>query len=489
MDRRNFIYAGIGVVALVAIGAAAYFATKPAETVTSISTSIATSTTTATSATTISTTVPTTSVITTTVPTTTKTTVTTTTSVGRPKMQILYMSTYAPALNDWLTARTLEWAAKKGVDVELSTASYMEIVPKILTGVETHNPPDLVFGSGSLIALMAEDPNARNIVPLDDVYNEIGKDDVIEPVRRWYTMDGHIWAIDLFLFVDIVHLIKPFADEVGRKPEELKTWDDYIEFAREVKMRHPDMYPIGVTLGKCWDGCETWHLFWWPYGGEFMTERSSAGIKYNSQASRDTLQKIIGLYKEGLISPDMLQADEMLNNNAYLTQKSAFIVEGPTPYYAAVTRNPELASKTVLAPPPTGPKGMITWGSKEAMCVFKESKNVDLAKDLLVYLFKDKTKYLTFINSGYYAAYPIFKSVEEKLKSDPVWARYLEVEPTIVDYTYPLNEPSKGADEVLTKFLFADAFSETLINNKGVDETIASIDVQMKEVFKRTYGK
>jgi multiple sugar transport system substrate-binding protein len=230
-------------------------------------------------------------------------------------------------------------------------------------------------------------------------------------------------------------------------------------------------------------------MFWWPYGGEFMTERSSAGIKYNSQVSRETLQRIVNLYNEGLISPDMLQADEMLNNNAYLTRKSAFIIEGPTPYYAAVTRNPALAADTLLLPPPTGPKGMFTWGSKEAMCIFAESKNIDLAKDLLVYIFKDRGKYLQFINSGYYAAYPIFKSVEEKLKSDPVWARYLEVEPTIIDYTYPLNEPSKAADEVMSKFIFADAFSKVLIEKKDVDKAITEVDAQIKEIFKRTYGK
>ncbi|MGC8911794.1 MAG: hypothetical protein ACP5K8_06945 [Nitrososphaeria archaeon] len=107
VDRRSFLYAGLGAVALIAIGAAAYVAMNPPVVTQTVTTS---------------TTVPTTSVVTTTsaVTTTTATTITTTTGVGRPKMQILYMSTYAPALNDWLTARTLEWAAKRGVDVELS---------------------------------------------------------------------------------------------------------------------------------------------------------------------------------------------------------------------------------------------------------------------------------------------------------------------------------------------------------------------------------
>jgi len=481
VDRRSFLYVGLGAVALVAIGAAAYVAMNPPVVTQTVTTAV-----------------PTTSVVTTTTATTvttattktTATTITTTTGVGRPKMQILYQSTYAPALNDWLTARTLEWAAKRGVDVELSTASYMEIQPKILTGVDTGNPPDVAFGAGGLAALLAEDPKARHLAPLDDVYKEIGADDVIPIVKRWYTMDGKPYAIDLFLFVDVVHLIKSFANEVGRKPEELVTWDDYIEFAREVKKRHPDMYPIGHTLGKCFDGTETWYQHWWPLGGEMLTDRKSTAVKFDSPESREALQRIVNLYNEGLISPQMLQPDEMLNNNAYLTKTAAFIIEGPTPFYAAVTSNPALAADTVLLPPPTDRKGMFTYGSKEALVAFSESKNVDLAKDLLIYIFKDKDAYYNMIKSGFYAAYPIFNSVQERLaKEDPVWKDYIKVQPTIYDYTYPLNEPCKGMDEVSSKFLVADLFSMTLIDKKDVDTAVKTVADQIKDIIKRTYGQ
>jgi multiple sugar transport system substrate-binding protein len=403
------------------------------------------------------------------------------------------MSTYAPALNDWLTARTLEWAAKKGVDVELSTASYTEIQPKILTGVDTHNPPDIAFGAGGLVALLAEDANSRSLVELDDVLNEIGKDDLITPCKKWYTMGGKQYGIDLFLFVDVVHMIKKFLNESGRTTDELKTWADYIQFAKEVKARHPDMYPVGHTLGMTFDGTESWYQHSWPMGGGLTTSRSSSGVIFNSAENRAALQEVIDMYDAGLISPNMIQADEMLNNNAYLSQSAAFICEGPTPFYAAVTRNPALAADTILLPSPTGPKGFFSYGSKQAMVVFKEAKNVDLAKDLLVYIFKNKDAYLTFIKNGFYAPYPVFKSVQEKLKADavqgPIWSSYIGIEPSIIDYTYPLSEPSKACDEVDAKYLEAQTFTDVLINKKPVDTTIADIEVKMKDIFKRVYGQ
>jgi len=509
LDRRKFIYAGLGAAVVIVGGLAAYFATRPPERIvetvekpverTIVQTQVQTQVQTVEKVITQTVERPVERTIVTTVagtPTTivqtTKETVvqTITTGVQKPKLRILYQSTYAPAINDWLTARTFEWAAKRGVDVELSTAAYREIEPKILTGVETGNPPDVAFGAGQIVALLAEDPKARHLAPLDDVLNEIGKDDLIPICRNWYTIEGKQYGIDLYLFVNVTHLIKPFADEVGRKPEELVTWDDYIEFAREVKRRHPDMFPMGFTLGKTFDGTETWYMFWWPYGGEMLTDRKSTAVKFDSQVSRETLQRVVNLYNEGLISPQMLQADEFINNNAYLTRSAAFIVEGPTPFYAAVTRNPDLASKTVLLPPPIGPKGMFVWGSKQPLVIFKDSKYVDLAKDLLIYIFKDRNAYTTLIKNGFYAAYPVFTSVQESLvKEDPVWKDYVKVQPNIYDYTYPLNQPCKGMDEVQSKFIVADLWSMTIIDKKDVDTAVSTVGNNIKEIIRRTYGQ
>ena len=83
VDRRKFIYAGLGAVALIAIGAAAYVAMNPpvvTQTTTVPTTSVATTTSVTT------TTVPTTSVVTTTVPTTS---VMTTTVMGPTKVNIV----------------------------------------------------------------------------------------------------------------------------------------------------------------------------------------------------------------------------------------------------------------------------------------------------------------------------------------------------------------------------------------------------------------
>ncbi|MEM3872193.1 MAG: hypothetical protein QXE05_06505, partial [Nitrososphaeria archaeon] len=113
VDRRNFIYAGLGAVALVAIGAAAYIAMNPpVVTVTQ------------------STTVPTTSLVTTTSVVTT--TVPTTTSPTEKKLTVWARSAFVAANNDWIKKMCLEWAQKKGFKIDISLIPVAELTPKLI---------------------------------------------------------------------------------------------------------------------------------------------------------------------------------------------------------------------------------------------------------------------------------------------------------------------------------------------------------------------
>jgi ABC-type glycerol-3-phosphate transport system substrate-binding protein len=189
----------------------------------------------------------------------------------------------------------------------------------------------------------------------------------------------------------------------------------------------------------------------------------------------------------------MLQADEMLNNNAYLTKSAAFIIEGPTPYYAAVTRNPELAGDTLLRVPPKGPKGTFTWGSQWPVYTFSAAKNKELAKDLIIFLMKDKDEYKKMILSGLMAVGPIYKSVTEELVKDKnvghLYQVYKDVLPAVTFYSYPLSEPCSAMDKVQANYLVADLFSMTLIDKKDVDTAVRTVGDQIKQIFKQTYGQ
>jgi len=133
IDRRKFIYAGLGAVALVAIGAATYVVMNPpVVTVTKPTTSV------------VTTTVPTTSVVTTTVPTTSV--VTTTTSLAQ---KILLKAWYLtdPGRNEYYVAMANEF---NKIDSEVSIefefpGKYDEYLVKVSTAVATGTEPDIIY--------------------------------------------------------------------------------------------------------------------------------------------------------------------------------------------------------------------------------------------------------------------------------------------------------------------------------------------------------
>jgi len=140
VDRRKFIYAGLGAVALIAIGAAAYVAMNPPVVTKTVTTSTTVPTTSV-----VTTTVPTTSVVTTTVPTTTVVTTTPTTTPIGGKLTIIFEKGWYPQEDEakkWLATM---FKRETGVDVELDIFAEEDAHKKVVAGCQAGNPPDLGF--------------------------------------------------------------------------------------------------------------------------------------------------------------------------------------------------------------------------------------------------------------------------------------------------------------------------------------------------------
>ncbi|MEM2951066.1 MAG: extracellular solute-binding protein [Nitrososphaeria archaeon] len=144
VGRRSFIYAGLGAVALIAIGAAAYFATRPPAVVTQTTTVPTTTVVTQPTTTVVTTTIPT--ITTVTQPTTTITTVTTTASLAQ---KVLLKAWYLtdPGRNEYYAAMANEF---NKIDPEVSIefefpGRYEEYLVKVSTAVATGTEPDIIY--------------------------------------------------------------------------------------------------------------------------------------------------------------------------------------------------------------------------------------------------------------------------------------------------------------------------------------------------------
>jgi ABC-type glycerol-3-phosphate transport system substrate-binding protein len=467
MDRRKYIkYVGAGAVVAAAAAAIGYGVselTKPPPP----------------KPTTIVTTVPTTKVI------------TTATTAKKPKLTILERTWFADAIGRWFEAKVYEWAQKRGVEVEISTLPVADLNKKQIALVEAGTPPDIAFPA--LVGMFAEDPKTRVLEPLDDVINEIGRDDIFENILKMCSVDGKVYGLPVGPDNNILHYRKDLFEEVGYK-QPPDTWDEMYEAMKKIKEKHPSIYPFGLCMGSGGeDDIYNFETLWWCFGGKSITERSSKGLHFNEQATIDTYNYVLKCWNDNLIPPDALTWLGPGNNNAYLSGKSAVVINAPSIYYQIMQQqNFDLAKATLCIPPPKGPKGdrLISCGIfAEPIAIFKESENVDLAKDLIIHVFKDKDAYMkACVLASYGFMAPIFKSVVENVKKQGPWWEMLMDAIPLVWFNYPLGEPSRAMEEIGVKGMYGRVYSRIIVDKIPVEQAVKEAHEQMLEIFRRVYG-
>jgi multiple sugar transport system substrate-binding protein len=397
VDRRKFIYAGLGAVALIAIGAAAYIAMNPpVVTVTKPTTSV------------VTTTVPTTSVVTTTVPTTSvvTTTVPTTTSPTEKKLTVWARSAFVAANNDWIKKMCLEWAQKTGVKVDISFIPVGDYSAKLIAAIEAGTPPDLCIHGFNAISFAEQGLT----VPLDDVLNELGKDDLHPFKLKQGTVNGRFYCLPDHFEIEYVLARKDLADEKGVKLP-TSSLEELYQASKTLTDKNKNIWGIGWPLGKCYDAEGQFLWVWYNLGGKPFLSKSSAGVAIkDDKAFLDTVAYIRKFWDEGLTPPDSDGWTDASNNQNYIDGRIAMALNPPSIYYSLMTGKPDLAAKTVIMPayPSTLDVG------EESCYIFAKSKYIDEAKDLIVYLFKDKEEYRKgMCENGNYYSLPVFKSALE----------------------------------------------------------------------------
>jgi len=465
VGRRTFLNYAIAVVATgVIVGAATYFAV-PKE-VTTVTAPGATVTTTKTVTTTVAGT-----------PTPTPPT----TPPGKPKLTAWYRMTFLEDFNVYLREKTLEWAQKRGVEVELSQLPFTEIYAKLTAAIDAGNPPDISLWAP--LALAAEKPETRLLLPVDDVINEIGREDFYKPAIKVGSIEGKAYQLPLWCEPYLWHIRKDVLEKKGIQVKSPLSWKEAKDIAEKVNDPANDFYGLGITLGMNEDTTNQWNSLWWEFGGQYFTTKSASGVKIKSTATREAVEYLVDAYKRKLIPPDAIEWDAAGNNKCYIGGRGMMVMNPASIMYALNKENPDLFNKTLLVFPP------VVFGGTNGFVVYKTCKYPDLAKDLLAYILKDKESYrkrLIEPSLGYCC--PIYKSIAEELKKIPYWAPFANAVEFTHQSSYPIDEPCMALDEAGPKYIIVKMLQKILLEGQDIDAAIDWAHNEYVAIFRKHYG-
>jgi ABC-type glycerol-3-phosphate transport system substrate-binding protein len=292
VDRRKFIYAGLGAVALIAIGAAAYVAMNPP--VVTVTTS---------------TTVPTTSVVTTTQPTTVVTTVTqpTTTVITTTAPTEITLRTFYT----WVETRPIYKPFKEqidkynqitpGVKVNAQFLDWTNMVPIVTAMIKAGVPPDSVSGVGD--REIAKFADAGYFLPLDELIPKELKNEIPQSFWDAASYGGKIYGVPTaYSSVGGIYYNKEMFEKAGIEPSTIEnpwSWDEFIEICKKLAKPDEGIYAYGAraaALGYFIPRHFTWFFF-------------IEGV--------DTLVQVNGVWKSGASLPGFRRALEKIYDLVY----------------------------------------------------------------------------------------------------------------------------------------------------------------------------
>jgi multiple sugar transport system substrate-binding protein len=350
VDRRKFIYAGLGAVALIAIGAAAYVAMNPPVVTQTVTTS---------------TTVPTTSIVT----TTTATTVTT--SAPTSELRLTYWQNDTRPGDRAGAYAVINEFEKENPNIKID----VEFVPwevaqqKFLAAVEAKQLPDTHQGWG-----LASVPNANYRVEFDDYVNEWRKEhpgeifdicwrilDLQDPVGFYLPdeKEHHFFGMPWFAGYEPVLWVnmKIFRENGLSEADIPETWDELVQVA--IKCTKPPEYWgfefIGAGIGQPW-----WMIRYQlqRWGCDFVkeVEKGKYKVAFDNQDGLEALKAYFDLALKYKVTPPSMVSDTYKEvANMFATGRVA-MVTGIGPWNLLTWIN-ALGDDLYIAPAPKGPKG------------------------------------------------------------------------------------------------------------------------------------
>lgn len=265
-----------------------------------------------------------------------------------------------------------EIAKKFGLKFDAISAPWSSWPDKLNAMIASGTPPDLFVGYGIMdgptytrwardgILLPVSDyvSSHRNLAD----YLARFKDQAIVPSGN----DGgapKLYSIPVESYVDHVLMIRgDWLRELGLSPPH--TIGELYDLARAMRDRY-HVTPISSspahTSGFFW-----LNFLFYAYGSAWDDWVPSPDGRYIpswiAEGSRQALEYIHRLYKDGLLDPDFPTLTDAEKMERFATGKAGIVANGNLPSFRAALAKANPNADLVVLPPPSGPKGQGMWG-------------------------------------------------------------------------------------------------------------------------------
>ena len=385
--------------------------------------------------------------------------------------------------NEMFVERVNEFAKEKGIDIDLSMIAYDDFFPKWAAAIQSGNVPDISsFGFQEVGQFQAQGV-LEDLTDLVSVI-ESKSGEFFQSTLNVVRFNGKIAAIPFTGSSQVMYYRKDLLEKAGIASYP-KTWEEFREFSKKVTDPKNGIYGAGIGYGSANSDSE-WltRSMIASFGGSIFDETGKK-IVLNSPETLEAIKYIKALFTEDKTTPPAAMGwDSGGNNNSYISGQSAFVFNAGSVLVAMINDRPDLLEVSGIAPIPAGPAGRYSPGIVDCLGIFKDAKNKELAKELMVFLLEPEW-YASWIEASAPLSVPVLKA----LADEPVWQDeynkpFIE---TMKDYIYLGYKGSfqPAAGEIANLRLLNNLFAEVIVKNVPIEDAIAEFVEEAEKVVNK----
>ena len=324
------------------------------------------------------------------------------------ELTFLSWNHFVPASDDELRRQAEAFGKQAGATVRVDTIAHLQLDAKFAAEAQSQSGHDMIRTHGAVPFVFE-----NLLADVGDLVDTLGK-----RYGGWYpfaaesgqTKSGWRAVPWFWISFPATYNMAHFKKAGLEVP---KTWADLLHHGKILKKQGN---PVGIPISHCADAHSTYWSVAWSYGAKVL----EVDGKTPAIASDKTAQ-VIEWYKElyrDAMEPEVLSWDDASNNRCILAGKCSWIHNPISPYNAALKEKMPIADDINHHNSPGGPAGIHSAPPILGLAIWKFSKNLELAKEFVQFLFK-KENYDEWIVASNAFNHPPLRHFADH----PIWAR------------------------------------------------------------------
>ncbi len=352
------------------------------------------------------------------------------------ELTFLSWNHFVPAADDELRKQAEAFAKQANCTVRVDTMAHLQMPAKVAAEAQSQAGHDMFRTAGADTFLYE-----NLLVSLDDVVDKLGKQG-----GGWYPFAAEMnhtksgWKGVPWFWVSFpgTYNMAHFKKAGFENPP--KTWDELLKQGKVLKKQGN---PVGIPISHCSDAHSTYWSVAWSNGAKVLeADGKTPGIVSDKTA------QVIEWYKElfkDAMEPEVLSWDDASNNRFILSGKGSWIHNPVSPYTAALKEKMPIADDINHHNSPGGPAGTHSAPPILGIGIWKFSKNAELSKELIQFLFRKENYDAWIVASNAFNHPPL-----RHLADHPIWAKNpkFAMLPKEAEFAHPRGWPAKPSDAV-----------------------------------------